>query len=54
MVFNSPTNNPFAQIAVLGYQWFWAIKTTKTSHMIKALVTKYGEKNSAIPNLRFL
>ena len=58
MGFNSPTDNPFFQLAFEGYQRLCETETTKkeptTSEMIKVLVTKYGGENSTIPNLRFL
>ena len=58
MGFNSPTDNPFVQLAFKGCQRLCEIETTKketiTSDMIKTLVTKYGGKNSTIPDLRFL
>ena len=58
MRFNSPTNNPFIQLAFKGCQRLCKTETTKkepiTSDIIKTLVTKYGGENSAIPDLRFL
>ena len=58
MGFNSPTVNPFVQLAFEGCQKLCETETTKkepiTSDMIKTLVTKYGGKNSTIPDLRFL
>ena len=57
MGFNSPTNNPF-QLAFEGCQRLCETETTKTEpitfDMIKTLVTKYGGKNSTIPDLIFL
>ena len=58
MGFNSPTDNPFVQLAFEGCQRLGETETTKkepiTSDMIKTLVTKYGGKNSTIPDLIFL
>ena len=58
MRFNSPTNNPFIQLAFKGCQRLCKTETTKkepiTSDIIKTLVTKYGGENSTIPDLRFL
>ena len=58
MGFNSPIDNPFVQLAFKGCQRLCETETTKketiTSDMIKTLVTKYGWKNSIIPDLRFL
>ena len=58
MGFNSPTDNPFVQLAFEGCQRLCETETTKkepiTSDMIKTLVTKYDGKSSAIPDLRFL
>ena len=58
MGFNSPTDNPFVQLPFEGCQWLCETETTKkesvTSDMIKTLVTKYDEKSSSIPDLRFL
>ena len=48
--FNSPTDNPFIQLALEGCQRLCETKTTKkepiTSDMIKGLVTKYSGENS--------
>ena len=56
--FNSPTDNPFVHLVFEGCQRLCETETTKkepiTSDMIKTLVTKYGGKNSTIPDLRFL
>ena len=58
MGFNSPTDNPFVQLPFEGCQWLCETETTKkesvTSDMIKTLVTKYDEKSSSIPDMRFL
>ena len=58
MGFNSPTDNPFVQLAFEGCQRLCETETTKkepiTSDMIKTLVTKNGGKNSTIPDLIFL
>ena len=58
MGFNSPTGNPFVQLAFEGCQRLCETETTKkeaiTSDMIKTLVTKYGGKNYTIPDLIFL
>ena len=58
MGFNSPTYNPFVQLAFDGCQRLCETETTKkepiTSDMIKTLVTKYGGENYTIPGLRFL
>ena len=58
MGFNCPTDNPFVQLAFEGYQRLCETETTKkepiTSDTIKTLVTKYGGKNSTIPDLIFL
>ena len=58
MGFNSPTDNPFVQLAFKGCQWLCKTEATKkepiTSDMIKTLVTKYGGKNSSISDFRFL
>ena len=58
MGFNSPTDNPFVQLAFEWCQRLCETETTKkepiTSNMIKTLVKKYGGKNSTIPDLRFL
>ena len=58
MGFNSPTDNSFVQLAFEGCRRSCETKTTKkepiTSDMIKPLVTKYGGKNSTIPELGFL
>ena len=57
MGFNSPTDNPFVQLAFEGCQQLCAAKTTKkepiTSSVIKALVTKYGGNKSTFSDLRF-
>ena len=58
MEFNSPTDNPFLQLAFEGCQRLCETEIPKkealTSDMIKTLVTKYGGNNSTIPDLRFL
>ena len=58
MGFNFPTDNPFVQLAFGGCQRLCETETTKkepiASDMIKTLVTKYGGKNFAIPDLIFL
>ena len=58
MGFNSLTDSPFVQLAFEGCQWLGETETTKkepiTSDMIKTLVTKYGGKNSTIPDFIFL
>ena len=45
-------------LAFEGCRWLCEAKTTRkeriTSDMIRVLVTKYGGKNSSIPNLRLL
>ena len=50
--FNCPTENPFAELAFEGCQRLCETETTKNKHinsdMIKALITKYGEKNFSI------
>ena len=55
MGFNSPTDNPFVQLVFEGCQRLCETETTKkepiTPDMIKTLVTKYGGKNSTIPDL---
>ena len=54
MGFNSPTENPFVQLAFEGCQQLCESEITKkepiTSDMIKTLVTKYEGKNSTIPD----
>ena len=58
MGFNSPTDNPFVQLAFEGCQRLCETEASKkepiTSDMIKTLVTKYSGENSTIPDLRFL
>ena len=58
MGFDSPTDNPFAQLAFEGCQRLFQSETTKkepiTSEMIKSLVSKFGGKNTSLPDLRFL
>ena len=58
MGFNSPTDNIFVQLALEVCQRLCETETTKkdplTSDKSKTLVTKYGGKNSTIPDLRFL
>ena len=58
MWFNSPTDNPFVQLAYERCQRLCKIETIKkeptTFDVIKTLVTKYCGKNSTIPDLRFL
>ena len=58
MEFDSPTDNPFVQLAFEGCQRLSQSETTKkepiTSEMIKFLVNKFGGKNASLPDLRFL
>ena len=58
MKFDSPTNNPFVQLALEGWQRLCQLETTKeeliTSEMIKSLFNKFGRKNASLPELRFL
>ena len=58
MGFDSPTDNPFVQLAFDGCQRLCQSETTKkepvTSVMIKSLVNRFGGKNASLPYLRFL
>ena len=56
MGFDSPTDNPFVQLAFRGCQRLCQSETTKkepiTSEMMKSLVNKFGWKNASLPDLR--
>ena len=58
MGFDSPTDNPFVQLAFEGWQRLRQSETTKkkpiTFAIIKSLVEKFGGKNASLPDLRFL
>ena len=53
MGFDSPTDNPFVQLAFDGCQRLCQSETTKkepvTSVMIKSLVNRFGGKNASLP-----
>ena len=58
MGFDSPTDNPFVQLAFEVCQRLCQSETTKkvpiTSQMIKALVNKFERENASLRDLRFL
>ena len=58
MLFNSPTDNSFVQLAFEGCHRLCETETAKnepiTSDIIRDLVTKYDKKNYIIPDLKFL
>ena len=55
--FDSPTDNPFVQLAFEECQRLYQSEITKkeciTSEMIKSLFKKFGGKNASLPGLRF-